>query len=77
MATGYNGKVKVGEETVEVKDGIVEVEGETYYVSKKGEAVINKQRQVVGSIKKGVFVPLDDAQIAELQELDILDKQEE
>lgn len=63
----YNGTVSVEGTPVEVKDGVAEMDGEQYYVSSQGEMVIDKDRQLLGYIENGKFMPMDDQHLADLK----------
>lgn len=64
---GYNGVVEAMGEKVSVKRGMAEFAGELYFVSDDGDFVVDKDHMVVGRVVNGVFVPIDDNYLAELQ----------
>lgn len=71
---GYNGTVTVDGESFQVKGGILEDEdGETLYVSDKGEMILNSDREIVGYVKNGQVVPLDDEHIEVLRGMGVLE----
>ena len=67
-SSDFNGTVEVGSKSVEVKNGVVVVEGQKYFVSHGGEFVANAKGQVIGRIEDKKFVPLNKDMIAEMQD---------
>lgn len=52
---GYNGTVDVQGQQIEVKNGVVEVEGKPYFISDNGAMVVNHLGKLVGHVTDGKF----------------------
>ncbi len=70
----YNGVVDFEGEKFEVVDGSFEAGGETYFVADDGSMVMTSDRDLIGRIENGVFVEVDDAQIAYLKDLGMIEE---
>lgn len=71
---GYTGVVTVGDESFQVKGGIIEDDdGETFYVSDNGEMVVDGERNIIGYVKDGQVLPLDDEHLEVLREMGVLE----
>ena len=53
---GYNGTVQVGNQQVQVQNGVTVLQGKKFFVSDKGQ-VTDETNQPVGSIQNGQFQP--------------------
>ena len=69
----YNGVIDVDGEQVEVVDGVFELDGEKVHVSDDGSIVMTADRDLLGRIENGVLVEADDAQIAYLKNLGMVE----
>ena len=69
----YNGVVDFAGEDIEVVDGAFEAGGETYVVADDGSMVMNSKRELLGRVENGVFIEVDDEQIARLKDLGMLE----
>lgn len=56
MSKHFNGVIDVEGQPVRVVDGVVDFEGERFFVSDDGHVVIDKDRRFVGIIQNGKFV---------------------
>jgi hypothetical protein len=71
---GYNGTVTLDGESFEVKGGVVQDEdGETFYISDNGEMVVDSERNIVGYVKDGEVLPLDEEHLEVLREMGVLE----
>lgn len=71
---GYNGTVSYEGEQIQVKGGVLQDEdGETFYVSNDGEMVVDNERNIVGYVKDGEILPLDDEHLEVLREMGVLE----
>ncbi len=71
---GYNGTVTYEGEQIQVKGGVLQDEdGETFYVSNDGEMVVDNERNIVGYVKDGEILPLDDQHLEVLREMGVLE----
>ena len=71
---GYNGTVTYEGEQIQVKGGVLQDEdGETFYVSNDGEMVVDNERNIVGYVKDGEILPLDDEHLEVLREMGVLE----
>ena len=71
---GFNGTVTFDGESFQVKGGVIEDDdGETFYVSNNGEMVVDGERNIVGYIKDGEVVPLDDEHLETLRGMGVLE----
>jgi len=71
---GYNGTVTYEGEQIQVKGGVLQDEdGETFYVSNNGEMVVDNERNIVGYVKDGEILPLDDEHLEVLREMGVLE----
>ena len=64
----YNGTVDVDGTPVEVVNGFAEYEGDKFYVSPDGSVVIDQERNLIGYIQDGQFMPSDEDHHALLQQ---------
>ena len=71
-AKAFNGDVDVEGEKIHVKDGICHYDGETYLVSDDGGLIIDMNKEVMGRIENGKFIPRDDQYLQQLQAKGIL-----
>lgn len=60
---GYTGVISVNGEKVQVTNGVLEDDGEVFYVSDDGRLVLDGERDVIGVIENGVVKELDDERI--------------
>lgn len=56
---GYNGSVQFQGQVIPVQNGVAQFQGQPYYVSHDGSMVIDGQRNLLGSVQGGQFVPTD------------------
>jgi hypothetical protein len=68
----FNGSVTVNGKKVEVEDGIATMGEKKFFVSTDGSVVIDQNRNVVGSVENGKFVPTTEQHIAELKKRGIV-----
>lgn len=65
---GYTGTVDVQGTPVKVVGGIVEFDGQKYFVSHDGDMVIDKDRNLIGYIDNGEFKPMDKEHLSILKQ---------
>lgn len=64
---GYNGMVQVQGQPVPVQNGVAQFQGQQFFVSHDGSMVIDGQRNLLGQVQNGQFVPTDAAHQAQLR----------
>ena len=71
---GYTGTVTFDGKSFQVKGGVIEDEdGETFYVSDDGMMVVDGERNIVGYVKEGEILPIDDDHVEVLREMGVLE----
>lgn len=64
----YNGIIDVDGTPVKVVNGFAEYEGDKFYVSPDGSVIIDQERNLIGYVQDGVFMPSDEEHHALLQQ---------
>lgn len=72
----YNGTVQYQGKPVIVKDSIAEVGGERFIVSDDGRIVVNDQRQFVGTIQNGKFMPVTPELIEQFKQEGVFENEQ-
>ena len=64
----YNGTVAVQGQSVQVQNGVAQVEGQPYFVSDNGAMVVDHQGNVIGYVTDGKFTQMDAEHAAQLRQ---------
>ncbi len=70
---GYSGVVQVQGQPVQVQNGEANFGGQTYYVSHDGSMVVDAQRNLLGHVQGGQFMPTTDEHVAQLRGAGLLE----
>lgn len=60
---GYTGVITIDGDEVQVTGGVLDDDGDTYYVSDDGLMVFDEERDIIGYIENGAFKELTDEHI--------------
>lgn len=64
----FNGTVMLDGKPIEVKDGVAQLEGQSYIVSDDGKMVLDSKGRLVGHIEQDQFVPADEEYLKQMQD---------